>query len=82
MLPGFPIDINTATAEDLALLPGIGPKTAARILEKRKELGGFTSVDQLTEVKWVGKVKLEKIRNLVTIKGPVGRPARKVLPKQ
>ncbi len=82
ILPGFPIDINTATEEDLALLPGIGPKTAARILEKRKELGGFTSVDQLTEVKWVGKVKLEKIRNLVTIKGPVGRPARKVLPKQ
>lgn len=82
MLPGFPIDINTATEEDLAMLPGIGPKTAARIIEKRKELGGFTSVDQLTEVKWVGKVKLEKIRNLVTIKRPVSRPGLKVLPKQ
>lgn len=82
ILPGFPIDINAATKEDLALLPGIGPKTAERIIEKRKELGGFNSVDQLTAVKWIGKVKLGKIRNLVTVRPASGEAGQKVLPKQ
>lgn len=66
--PGFPIDINKATREELMLLPGIGEKTAERIIEKRAELHGFSSVEDLTEVKWIGKVKLERIRGLVTVK--------------
>ncbi|MBI1912545.1 MAG: helix-hairpin-helix domain-containing protein [Deltaproteobacteria bacterium] len=64
--PGFPININTASKEELMILPGIGEKTAVRILEKRAEIGSFTSVDQLTDVKWIGKVKVEKLRGLVT----------------
>jgi len=60
-------------------LPGIGEKTARRIVEKRAELNGFRRVDDLTEVKWVGKVKLEKIRGLV-VAGPSadgsGQPSR------
>ncbi len=67
LIPGFPVNINTATADDLTMLPGVGPATARRILDKRRELGGFASVEQLTEVKWVGKVKLDKLRGLVTI---------------
>lgn len=51
------------------MLPGIGEKTAIRIIEKRTELNGFRSVDDLTEVKWIGKVKLERIRGLITVNG-------------
>lgn len=65
-LPVFPIDLNKASVEELTLLPGIGAKTAQRIVDKRGELNGFSSADDLMEVKWVGKAKLEKIRGLVT----------------
>jgi competence protein ComEA len=66
-LPIFPIDLNKATLQELTLLPGIGEKTAQRIIEKRAELNGFRSVDDLLYVKWIGKVKLEKIRKLVAV---------------
>lgn len=69
LFPGFPININSATREELMMLPGIGEKTAIRIIEKRTELNGFRSVDDLTEVKWIGKVKLERIRGLITVNG-------------
>lgn len=67
ILPVFPIDLNSATVEELKLLPGIGDKTAERIVEKRAELGGFSSVDDLLGVKRFGKSRLEKIRGLVTL---------------
>jgi len=67
--PGFPIDINTATEEELAMLPGIGRTLARRIVEKRASLGRFRSIDELTEVERVGRVRLERLRPLVTVKG-------------
>lgn len=67
--PGFPVDLNTATAEELTVLPGIGPATARRIVKAREESGGFSSVDDLLDVKWIGRVKLETLRSLVTV-GP------------
>lgn len=66
--PGFPVDLNTAGVEELVVLPGIGPVTARRILEKRYELGGFSEVDELKGVKWINDSKLEVIRTLVTVK--------------
>lgn len=69
VLPVFPVDINTAGVDELMLLPGYGEKTAQRIVEKRKELGGFGTIDELTEVKWIGEAKLARIRNLVTVNG-------------
>lgn len=72
-LPVFPININKATVQELTLLPGIGEKTAQRIVEKRSELNGFRTVDDLTAVKWIGKVKLEKIRALVTVSAANGQ---------
>ncbi len=61
------IDLNTASAEALDTLPGIGPKTAARILEWRGANGPFLSIDQVTQVKGIGPKKLQKLRPLVTV---------------
>lgn len=66
-LPVFPIDLNSATVEELELLPGVGVKTAQRIVDKRAELGGFDSVDDLLGVKRLGRAKLEKIRGFVFV---------------
>ena len=74
--PGFPIDVNTATKDDLMLISGIGEKTAERILEKRAELGSFGSIEDLLEVKYIGRSKLEKIRPFVTVKAVPGGSAR------
>ncbi|MBI5562142.1 MAG: helix-hairpin-helix domain-containing protein [Deltaproteobacteria bacterium] len=68
--PGFPIDINMATADDLRLLPGIGEKTAMRILDKRAELGGFRSIEDLTGVERIGRVKLDRIRKYIKVGAP------------
>ncbi|MCB9549206.1 MAG: helix-hairpin-helix domain-containing protein [Myxococcales bacterium] len=65
--PG-PIDLNAATAEQLAAVPGIGPKTAEAIVALRAtKNGGFKSVDELTEVKGIGDAKLAKIRASLVI---------------
>mgnify|MGYP001127085184 CR=1 FL=1 len=63
----FPIKINKATRAELMALPGIGEVLADRIIEKRKELGGFKKPEDLLLVKGIGKKKLEKIRGLITL---------------
>ena len=65
--PTGPIDLNTADAEALDSLPGIGPATAAAIIQHRAEVGLFTSVDQLLDVPGIGEAKLEVLRDLVTV---------------
>jgi competence protein ComEA len=65
--PSGPLDLNGASLEDLDALPGIGPATAAAILEHRDRIGGFTSVDQLLDVRGIGEAKLEQLRPLVTV---------------
>jgi len=61
------VNINTASAEELDTLPGIGEVLAAAILQYREEHGPFTSVDQLVDVSGIGEVTLEELRDLVTI---------------
>jgi len=65
--PGFPVDINSAGVEELMKVPGIGPKTARRIVEKRVETGGFRSINELTGVQRIGRVKLESMRRYITV---------------
>jgi competence protein ComEA len=64
-----PVDLNTATAEQLDALPGVGPSTAAAILEHRESSGPFASVDELLDVRGIGEAKLEALRDLVSVGG-------------
>lgn len=61
------IHLNQATAEELQALPGVGPALSERIVLYRSEHGPFRSVDQLTEVKGVGQVKLAKFKAQLTV---------------
>lgn len=63
------VDLNTATAEQLDTLPGVGPATAAAILAHRDETGPFGSVDELIDVRGIGEAKLEALRDLVVVTG-------------
>lgn len=60
--PGGAIALNSADATQLEELPGVGPATAAKIIEYRQTHGGFKSVDELMEVKGIGPKKMEKMR--------------------
>lgn len=62
-----PIDLNTATGEQLETLPGVGPATAAAIIAWRSDNGGFLTVDDLTSVPGIGPAKLAALRDLVTV---------------
>lgn len=61
------VDVNTATAEELDTLPGIGPSTAAKIIAYRTEHGPFKTVDELDNVSGIGPATLADIRDLVSI---------------
>lgn len=63
------LNINTATADDFVLLPGIGEVLAERIVEYRRKNGLFASVDDLMNVKGLGQSKLEEIKKYITIGG-------------
>lgn len=69
--PAFPIRLNSASAQELEALPGIGPVLAERIVRYREELErtrghGFESVDELLNVPGIGPRRLAGIRDLVT----------------
>ncbi len=65
--PAGPVDLNTATVEQLDALPGVGPVTAAAIVSWRTANGRFTAVDQLAEVDGIGPARLERLRPLVRV---------------
>lgn len=62
-----PVDLNSADATLLDTLPGVGPATAAAIIDHRERHGPFASVDGLLEVRGIGEAKLEAIRDLVRV---------------
>ena len=65
--PSGPLDLNTATAEELDGLPGVGPATAAAIVAHRERNGPFTAVEGLLDVRGIGPAKLEALRDLVSV---------------
>jgi len=69
--PARPVNLNTATSEELQQVPGIGPATAEKILQMRKSYGAFKSVDDLLAIRGLGPKRLEKMRKYLT----VGKPA-------
>ncbi len=68
-VPRGKVELNTATAEELETLPGIGPALAGRILAYRQEQGSFSSVEELLEVEGIGQARLEGLRDYVTVEG-------------
>ncbi|MGY4706356.1 ComEA family DNA-binding protein [Candidatus Bipolaricaulota sp. J31] len=71
-----PLNLNSATPEELEELPGIGPELARRIVAYREAHGPFRSVEELLEVPGIGPAILARIRDLVTIGEPEPEPPR------
>lgn len=61
------ININTASADILANLPGLGPKKAQAIIEYRERNGNFSSIEELVNVKGIGEKMMAKLMTLVTV---------------
>ncbi len=64
---GSPIDLNTAGVAELETLPGVGPATAAAIVEHREQQGPYATIDDLEAVRGIGPAKIDAIRDLVTV---------------
>ena len=65
----FPVNINTADAETLAALPGIGQVLAERIVAYRRQNGSFRAIEEITNVEGIGEKKAEAILELITVGG-------------
>ena len=65
--PQAPVSLNTATAEQLDTLDGVGPATASKILEYRRLHGGFRSIDDLGEIPGIGPKRLAALRGKVQL---------------
>ena len=64
--PKSTINLNTATLDQLATLPGVGQKTAERILEYRTKNGGFKKIEELMNIKGIGEKNFLKLKPLVS----------------
>jgi competence protein ComEA len=65
--PQAPVSLNTATAEQLDTLDGVGPATASKIREYRRQHGGFRSIDDLGEIPGIGPKRLAALRGKVQL---------------
>lgn len=65
----FPVNINTADADTLTALPGIGRVLAERIVAYRRQNGSFRAIEEITNVEGIGEKKAEAILDLITVGG-------------
>lgn len=63
----IPIDLNTATQEELSAVPGLSTKVALDIIKYRYENGGFSAIEELKDVKGIGKVRYERMKMMLTV---------------
>lgn len=63
-----PIDINTATLEELDTLPGVGPAIAQRIIDYRNENGPFGAIEEIMNVKGIGPATFEKFKDQIAVR--------------
>jgi len=68
--PAQVVNINTAPAEQLERLPGVGPTTAARIVEYRQKNGGFKKIEELMNVRGIGEKAFLKMKSQLTVTAP------------
>jgi competence protein ComEA len=66
------VNLNTASASQLESLPGIGAKTAQRIVEYRQKNGDFKKVEELMNVKGIGEKTFLKLKPQLTVTAPKG----------
>ncbi len=64
---GDKINLNSATAEQLETLPGIGPAIAKSIVEYRSKVGKFTKIEEILNVRGVGEKKFQRIKDRLTL---------------
>jgi competence protein ComEA len=65
--PAQPLDLNTATLEQLDTLDGVGPVTAQKIIDYRTQHGGFGSIDELGQISGIGEKRLAALRDHVRV---------------
>ena len=65
--PGVPLNLNTATVEQLDELDGIGPATAQQIVDYRESRGGFGSIEELDQVPGIGEARMTTLRDKVRL---------------
>lgn len=65
----FPLELNAATGEELTLIPRIGQVTASRIVEYRQQLGGYSNLEQLMDIKGIGEKTYREISQYLYLTG-------------
>ena len=71
-----PVELNSATVEQLQDLPGIGPEIAKKIIEMREKSGPFRRVEDLLAIRGISKKRLEALRSYLTVAPPAAPPKK------
>ncbi|OQY98884.1 MAG: hypothetical protein B6D35_10870 [Candidatus Brocadia sp. UTAMX2] len=72
------VNINTATEDQISILPGVGPKLASEVVNYRKINGDFKEVEEIKNVNGVGDKKFEKMKDFIAVEGDTTITSTKV----